>query len=126
MIKEEYKVIIAGGRDFVDLRLLTRVCNEILMPISGKKSITVISGHAPGADRTGERYAQEKGFKIKRMPADWKKYGKAAGPIRNREMAEQADALIAFWDGSSRGTAHMIESARVKNLNVNVISYPVL
>lgn len=125
MIKEDYKVIIAGGRNFSDKNLLTESCNAILKPLVKDHAITIISGNAPGADRTGERYAQERGFKIKRMPADWKKYGKAAGPIRNREMAEQADALIAFWDGSSRGTANMIESARHRNLIVNVINYPV-
>lgn len=119
----EYKVIIAGGRDFSNLQFLTESCNAVLKPLMKDNAITVISGNAPGADRIGERYAQEKGLKIKRMPANWKKYGKAAGPIRNREMAEQADALIVFWDGSSRGTAHMIDITRKKGLEVTVFNY---
>lgn len=120
---EEYKIIIAGGRDYDNLQQLTEECNKVVNTLIKEKAITIISGHAPGADRTGEKYAQIKGLKIKRMPAEWKKHGKAAGPIRNREMAEIADALIAFWDGNSRGTANMISLARSRGLNVNVIRY---
>ena len=56
-------------------------------------------------------------------PADWNRLGRAAGPIRNEEMAEVSDALIAFWDGKSRGTKSMIEIARRKGLQVAVVRY---
>ena len=63
---------------------------------------------------------KEKGYQIKRFPADWGKYGKKAGIIRNRAMAEYADALLAYWDGKSSGTRNMIEIARELGLKVGV------
>jgi hypothetical protein len=63
------------------------------------------------------------GYRCEVYKADFKTYGKAGGPIRNREMAEEADALIAFWDGQSRGTKDMIEVAKKKGLKVRVIMY---
>jgi len=83
----------------------------------------VVSGTAKGADRLGERFARERGYRIERFPADWNRDGYAAGPVRNAQMAENADALIAFWDGQSRGTKNMIENARRKGLGVRVIKY---
>ncbi len=72
--------------------------------------ITIISGRAKGADRLGERFAQEHNIPIQRFLADWDTHGKKAGFLRNLEMAKAADILIAFWDGKSRGTQHMMES----------------
>lgn len=83
----------------------------------------IVSGHASGADALGERYAQERGLECEQYPADWEAYGRAAGPIRNAEMAEVADALIAFWDGASRGTKNMIDTAKSKGLKVAVVRY---
>lgn len=60
---------------------------------------------------------------MKRFPADWGKYGKSAGVLRNKQMAEYADGLIAFWDGKSRGTANMIETAKGLGLRVRVARY---
>lgn len=82
-----------------------------------------MSGHARGADQMGETYAQSKGYDVKIMPADWNRYGKSAGPIRNRAMADVSDVLVAFWDGKSRGTMHMISLARAKGLRVHVVGY---
>lgn len=59
----------------------------------------------------GERYAAENGFLIERYPAEWDKYGKSAGPKRNRKMAEISDYVICFWDGKSKGTKSMIENS---------------
>ena len=61
--------------------------------------------------------------KCYRFPADWDKYGKAAGYKRNGEMARNADALIAFWDGKSRGTKHMIDLAKKYDLQARVVMY---
>lgn len=110
----EYKVIIAGGRHFDNYTLLKEKCDFYLQNKLMECQVIIISGHATGADALGERYAQERGLPLDAHPADWNKHGRAAGPIRNAEMAEVADALIAFWDGQSRGTANMINLAKSK------------
>lgn len=114
------KVIIAGGRDFNDLRRLNIVCDFTLKKYT---DIEVVSGGAKGADALGEKYAREKEYPVIKFPANWKKNGKAAGPIRNKKMAEYADALIAFWDGKSKGTKNMIYLAREHKLKIRVIYY---
>lgn len=78
---------------------------------------------AKGADLLGERYANEKGYKVSRFPADWSSFGKSAGFVRNEEMAQNADALVAFWNGKSRGTQHMIKTAERHKLKVRVKKY---
>jgi predicted Rossmann fold nucleotide-binding protein DprA/Smf involved in DNA uptake len=114
------KVIIAGGRDFSDYSLLKESCDQIL---SNLDNIEIVSGRAKGADSLGEEYALENGHNCKIFPADWDKYGKAAGYKRNSEMAEYAELLIAFWDGTSRGTEHMINIAEKKGLKIKIINY---
>lgn len=118
----KYKVIIAGCRDFNDYELLKEKCDYFLQD-EKKEDVVIISGHASGADALGERYAQERGFQLETYPADWKAHGRAAGPIRNARMASAANALIAFWDGKSRGTKNMIETAKNHNLKVVVVRY---
>ena len=114
------KVIIAGGRTFSDYNKLKQTCDFLL---GDKTDIEIVSGTANGADKLGERYAHENSHKLTLFPADWDKYGKSAGYIRNKQMAEYADALIAFWDGISKGTLHMINLAKENNLKVRVIKY---
>jgi hypothetical protein len=114
------KVIIAGGRDFNDYDKLRDVCD---IAFNNHTDIEIVSGLAKGADLLGERYAIERGHQVKRFPADWDKYGKGAGYRRNVEMADYAGALLAFWDGSSRGTLHMINIAKDRGLKVKVINY---
>lgn len=82
------------------------------------KVTTIVSGCAPGVDRLGEDYANNKDIALLRMPANWSRYGQGAGKIRNIEMALAADALVAIWDGYSPGTGHMIDTARVKGLKI--------
>ena len=118
----KYRVIIAGCRDFNDYELLKEKCDYFLQD-EEKEDVVIISGHASGADALGERYAQERGFQLETFPADWKAHGRAAGPIRNARMASAANALIAFWDGKSRGTKNMIETAKNHNLKVVVVRY---
>jgi YspA, cpYpsA-related SLOG family len=117
-----FKVIVAGSRDFNDYELLKRKLDVALMH-KVSEGITIISGTARGADKLGERYAAEKGYNVIRMSADWNTYGKRAGYIRNEEMAKIADALVAFWDGKSRGTYHMINIAKRYNLPIIVVNY---
>ena len=120
---EQYKVIIAGTRDFADYQLLARKCDKILAKKTKDTLITIISGTAKGADRLGERYAKDRGYRVERFPANWDRDGNKAGPLRNIEMAKHADALIAFWDGRSRGTRHMIDTALNGELAVRVVNY---
>lgn len=116
-----FRVIIAGGRDFDDYQLLKSKMDGLLQNITD--SITIVCGEAKGADSLGRRYAEERELQIQSFPANWAEQGKAAGFIRNVEMAQNADVLVAFWDGESRGTKHMIETARKYGLQVRVIRY---
>ena len=135
------KIIISGGRDFTDYEKLKSCCEQVLIFYQGTdEEIEIISGTAKGADSLGARFGYEKGFKVTSMPADWEKYGKAAGYKRNTEMAVYAQlvgddlkahevikrfqpCLIAFWNGVSKGTSHMIDIARKRGMNVHVIKY---
>lgn len=119
----EMRIIIAGGRDFTDYPLLREKCDRILSHASQSQKIIVVSGTARGADSLGERYAREREYRIEQYPADWKTHGKSAGYIRNCQMAKVGNALIAFWDGQSRGTKNMIEIAQQNGLQVHVIHY---
>ena len=114
------KIIIAGGRDFLDFDLMSSKLDHYT---SNLKDIEIVSGGANGADSLGEKYANLNNHSIKRFPADWDKYGKGAGFKRNCQMANYADALIAFWDGSSRGTQHMINTANKKGIQVKIVKY---
>lgn len=107
--------IIAGGRDITDYDHLQDALEAYRNDIT-----EVVSGGAEGVDAMGERYAKGAGLPLKVFKADWAANGKAAGPIRNRQMAEYAQALLAIWDGKSRGTANMIEEARKRGLFVQV------
>lgn len=111
------KVIIAGSRDFNDYEKLKEVCDYML---SRQTDVEIVSGAARGADILGEQYAKEKGHSLKQFPAEWDKFGKRAGYLRNEDMAKYSDALIAFWDGKSKGTEHMINLAKKHNLKVKV------
>ena len=120
---KEFRIIIAGGRDLNNYELLKAKCESILSSKATTHRIIIVSGAAKGADSLGEKYAREKSYAIESRPADWNTHGKAAGYIRNAQMADGADALIAFWDGKSRGTKSMINIARSKGLCVRVINY---
>lgn len=117
-----YKVIIAGGRDFGDYGTLRNSVDEVLRT-KQYRTICIVSGAARGADTLGETYANVNSYLCKVFPADWKKHGKAAGYIRNKKMAECADCLVAFWDGKSKGTKHMIDLAKERGLEVYVFNY---
>ena len=115
-----YKVIIAGTRTFNNYPLLRKKLDEFL---ADRTCVEIVSGGASGADSLGEKYALEKGFPLRRFVADWDRFSRAAGPIRNALMAEDADALVVFWDGSRRGTASMIKEASKRHLRVQIVQY---
>lgn len=113
-----FRVIIAGCRMFGDYQLMKEKCDYFFQ---NKKPTAIICGDARGADTLGKRYAKERNIPVELFPAEWNKYGNRAGYLRNTQMANNADALIAFWDGKSRGTGNMIEIARKKNLPVRIV-----
>lgn len=126
-MSEKFKLIVAGTRSFNDYELLRSVIAQLFMKrhcwiIDWNEEI--VSGGAPGADTLAVRYATETGIPFKVFPADWKKYGRSAGPRHNRQMAEYADAAIVFWDGKSRGTQNMIQQMRELGKPVEVVIYP--
>jgi len=112
------KVIIAGSREIKDIQIVLEAIkqsgftNDITQVISGKCK--------KGVDTLGEKFAELAGLPVKPFPADWNKYGRGAGFVRNLEMADYADALIAVWDGESHGTKDMIDRAKAKGLKVYI------
>jgi len=113
------KVIIAGSRTINDYSV---VCHAVQR--SGFSVSRVLSGMAAGVDTLAARYAVDNGRPLDPYPAQWSKWGRSAGYKRNVQMADNADALIATWDGQSRGTRHMIEVAKARGLQVFVALQP--
>ena len=107
------RTIIAGSRNIFDYDLLLNAIDNC-----GWEITEVVSGTAQGVDKLGEQWARKNNIKLRRFPANWNKHGRAAGPIRNKEMASYAEALIALWDGNSRGTERMIKEAERCGLKV--------
>jgi hypothetical protein len=100
------KLAVIGSRGFNDYGLL----KETLEQYKGVEQF--ISGGARGADLLGERWARENNIPTKIFKPDWDKHGKAAGFIRNKDIISNADLVIAFWDGVSKGTQHSINLAK--------------
>lgn len=110
------KVIVAGSRTANNFELVEK---SLMMYFKEHKlhraDVEIISGTARGADQLGEKFADKYNLKLTKFPADWNKYGKSAGYIRNEQMAKYASQngiLFAFWDGQSKGTNHMINIAK--------------
>jgi hypothetical protein len=123
------RVIIAGGRDFADPAYVEDAMISLSYDAKDDYAFTrpiehVLCGGAHGADAIGQKWAVDRGILVRYFPADWDQYGKAAGPIRNRLMAASADVLVAFWDGRSKGTQHMIQCALLGGLEVHIYRYP--
>lgn len=119
-MQKETNIIVAGTRTFDDYPLLSAWIDSLQVSYG---DITIISGAAPGADRLAELYAERNEVPIKVYPADWNRHGRAAGPLRNQQMCEVGDALLAFWDGQSRGTANMIKLAEAKGIPVYLVMF---
>lgn len=122
------KLIIAGGRDFNDKVLATKAFGAFEQEILERTGVErpfkeVVSGGARGADRVGEFVANLYNIPVKQFIPDWEGLGKKAGHVRNHAMGDYADALLAFWDGSSRGTAGMIRYAQKLGIYVKVVNY---
>ncbi len=127
------KVIVAGSRSFSNYALVEHVCDNIIIGFFCENfperdfflstSVIIVSGGCRGVDRIAEKYAEEKYFKFEMFKADWNKYGKQAGPIRNGEMAKYADMAVVFWDGESRGSQNMIVQMVRQGKPVHVVCY---
>lgn len=122
-----YKLIVAGSRGFGDYELM-RSSIEAYMKEYKIKKLEIVSGGARGADSMGEEYADYYYHDKKIMPANWNRqpngdFDKAAGYVRNMEMANYADGCIVFWDGISKGTNHMIKIAKTREIDVMVVKY---
>jgi len=111
------RLIIAGTRTFDNYNLLV---SSVINFVDAKE---IVSGCANGADTLGEQYAKQYGKTVVKYPADWNKYGKGAGHIRNKEMALYASHCIVFWDGKSKGTENMISLAKENGLTLKVVRY---
>ena len=110
------RTIVAGSRSFTDFTYLQNSLAQLNIT-------TIISGGAIGADKLGEYYAKKYSIPLEVFPAEWDKYGKSAGYLRNQQMAKHAQALAAFWDGKSKGTQHMINIARIAGLRVDIFLF---
>ena len=113
------RTIIAGSRDITKYEYVEKAV-ESFKAEKLQNVTVVISGTARGVDRLGEEYARKNSLLCEKYPADWDKHGRSAGYKRNELMAGKAEALIALWDGKSRGTKHMIDLAEKYNLLVYI------
>ena len=118
----QLRVVVAGCRNYNNYEEAKAYIDILLSKVRKENEIIIVSGGATGADALGERYAEENGLSVERYLADWDRYGRRAGPIRNKQMAEVCDFVICFWDGKSRGTKSMIEYAKQAKKPLRVIS----
>lgn len=110
------KLAIIGSRTFNDYDVLKKECDNLNIE-------EIISGGAKGADSLGEKYAIENNIKFTIFKPDWKKYGKRAGFLRNTDIINSCDSVLAFWDGNSKGTQHSINLAHKHNKPVTIIGF---
>ena len=117
------RLIVAGGRDFTDTNRMIAELQKLVDSGEITDSPELVCGMARGADLTAYNLWKEAGMVIHQFPADWDKLGKRAGYVRNTEMAKFADVLVAFWDGKSKGTKHMIDIMGKLGKPVYVVRY---
>lgn len=119
------KIIIAGSRTITNKKDVAMALMKALQTwrTLALNITCIVSGGAKGVDKLGEEIAKDLNLSTSVFPANWKKYGKRAGYLRNVEMGNYADALIAVWDGKSKGTNHMINI--MKELGKKIYIYKV-
>jgi hypothetical protein len=123
------RVIVAGSRGFIDYNKLANTLVKYFISNGYLPSdVEIISGTADGADKLGENFAEKSGCKLTRFPAEWDRYGRSAGYIRNFAMAKYAkgspkSVCFCFWDGKSKGTKHMIDIAKKEGIELHIIKY---
>lgn len=111
------KILCCGCRDWDSWDLIRNKMKDL------SKDTIIIEGDARGADKMCGWIAEQLGLTVLKFPADWDKYGKAAGPIRNQQMIDKGKPTeaIAFWDGVSRGTSDMINRLKKANIPVDIV-----
>ena len=119
----EFKLIVAGGRDFSDRFLLRDELIKLAETTYADKAVSIVSGLAKGADLMGKYFAIEHEVTLYEFPAEWNRYGNSAGFIRNEQMGNFSDGLLAFWDGKSSGTKNMIYYMQQLRKPVHVVRY---
>jgi hypothetical protein len=110
------KVAVIGSRSFNDYELLRQTLSKLEITL-------VVSGGAKGADSLGEEYANANNIPTKIFLPDWDKYGKSAGMLRNSDIINEAEIVVAFWDGESKGCKDAIAKANKLNKKVLIISF---
>ncbi len=122
------RLLVCGGRDCTDQKL---VSNEIsaelgaIAYIGGGADVVIIHGGAKGADYCAGKFAEQFDLECEEFHADWKQFGRAAGHVRNAEMLKEGrpSRVLAFWDGKSKGTLHMVTTAAAARLSVRIVPY---
>lgn len=112
------RVAVVGSRSFENFKLLDAYLYEYFYPFR------LISGGASGADSLAEEFARRRNLKKKIYKANWDKYGKGAGFIRNKKIVKNCDVVVAFWDGESKGTKNTIDLAKEAGKKVYVVMFP--
>lgn len=112
------KLAVIGSRGFCDFEKLN---SELTILNTSKKISVIISGGAKGADSLAENWAKEHGIPVRVILPDWKKFGRGAGPIRNKLIIDECEQSIAFWDGQSKGTLQAINYAKEKKVPIKII-----
>ena len=120
---KEFKLIVAGGRDFADYDLLSKVILDLAHGEYADYALSIVSGMARGADTLGYLFAVKHNVVTYKFPAEWDHFGKGAGMKRNCEMGLFSDGLLAFWDETSRGTAQMIQYMGKLGKPVHIVKY---
>jgi hypothetical protein len=114
------KIAVVGSRSWTRTDIIEEYLESIF-----RGGDTLVSGGAAGADGYAENWARhytQRDVKVDIRRPDWRRHGKGAGLIRNQEIVDNADMVIAFWDGKSRGTNDTIEKAGRRGLYVIVVN----
>jgi len=117
------KLAVIGGRDFDNYTLLANILWDLLKVKGTISQDTIVSGGAKGADSFAKKYAKEESIPYLEFPAEWDKYGKSAGFLRNQTIVDNCDMVLAFWDGESRGTADTIAKAKKAKKPTFIVYY---
>lgn len=112
------RLAVVGSRTFADRERLFRLLDRLRPRLE-----CVVTGGARGADALAEEWARERGVPVVVLRADWRRFGRGAGPRRNAEVVAAATAVLAFWDGASRGTADTVRRARAAGVPVHVVRF---
>lgn len=120
----KYRMIVAGGRNYSNQNIVNYYIDRVKDVCDSRGlNLVIVCGMATGADTLGRNYAISNGLEVLEFPADWNRYGKSAGYIRNKEMGDVADSAIVFWDGRSKGSKLMIDIMHELKKPVVAISY---